>query len=878
MGESVTLRLKTLVIIGATLLGLLVAFAILSRFTLLSRFAVYENDQVRSHVERASTALENELDQLSTIARDDAQWDAAYNFVVHGDRRFLEENFPSSAYVTMRLHLIEYVNASGQVIFQGPPGAEEVESRIPSGIQEKIGRAGLLVSQSAATGAATGIVVLPDGPMMVASSPILPSSGEGPSRGTLILGRRLDANEVHRLSLLTRMDLQVYRLDDPALPADARAVQAQLSRLTPIVSRAEDENFIRGYEFLRDFEGRPALLLSVRLPRAMYREGKMTEIYVIAWACVLGIVFSAVMMYLLEREVLSRLVGLGVSVAAIGNRGDLSVRVAAQGRDELAQLADLINRMLADLERAEREGQRERERYRAYIAHSTEGIWRCELKEALPLSLPEGDQLTHLRENLYFAECNDALAKLHGFTSAEEMQGRAVRDLFDIAQPQNLSLAHHFLNGGYQVVDGESLDVDAGGHARYFLNNISGVVENGCLVRVWGTQRDVTEQRKLEAQLRQAQKMEAVGRLAGGVAHDFNNLLSVIHGYTEILMRRFAPGTQEHKEAEQVLHATERAAGLTLQLLAFGRKQILTPRILDLNSVVRETDSILRRLIREDIEVVIRTAPDLWVVRADPAQMEQVIMNLAVNASDATPSGGRVVLETMNVEFDEKISHQDPSLQPGRYVVLSVTDTGTGMDAETRAHIFEPFFTTKEVGKGTGLGLATVYGIVQQSGGHISVYSEPGQGSVFRVYLPPAEGKTEVVAQKPILELPPKGVGTVLLVEDDSAVRKLAQAVLEERGYTVLVASDGLEALAMVDGQSGKIDLLVTDVIMPGMAGDELVEHMRLRRPDLKVVFVSGYASESIPKIVTNSKTLFLQKPFPVQELIRKVYEMITSS
>ncbi len=873
-----TLRLKTLVIIGATLLGLLVAFALLSRVTLLSRFAVFENEQVQNHVERASTALENELDQLSTIARDDAQWDAAYNFVVHGDPNFSEENFPSSAYGTMRLHLVEYLNASGQIIFRGLPESDTSGANIPSNILEKLARLGFHGRQPVAPGVTAGIILLSNGPMMVASAPILKSSGEGPPRGTLVMGRRLDADEIHRLGLLTRMDLQVYRLDDPELPADARAVQSQLSRLTPIASRPESEDFIRGYQLISDVEGRPALLLSVRLPRTLYREGKLTEIYVIAWACVLGVVFSAVMMYLLEREVLSRLVGLGDSVAAIGNRGDLSVRVTAAGKDELAQLAGLINRMLADLERAEREGQRERERYRAYIAHSTEGIWRCELREPLSITAPASEQVAHLRENLYFAECNDALAKLHGFASAEEMQGRAVRELFDIAQPENLSLAHHFLNGGYKVVDGESLDVDASGHARYFLNNISGVVENGCLIRVWGTQREVTEQRRLEAQLRQAQKMEAVGRLAGGVAHDFNNLLSVIHGYTEILMRRFRPGTPEHREAEQVLHATDRAANLTLQLLAFGRKQVLAPKILDLNRVVHETDSILRRLIREDIEVVIRTSPDLWLVRADPAQMEQVIMNLAVNASDATPSGGRVVVETSNVEFDENIAHQDPSLQPGRYVVLSVSDTGTGMDAETRAHIFEPFFTTKEVGKGTGLGLATVYGIVQQSGGYISVYSEPGLGSVFKVYLPPAEGKTEPAAQKAVLDLPPKGAGTVLLVEDDAAVRKLAQAVLEERGYTVLVAGDGMEALAMVDGQSGGIDLLVTDVIMPGMAGDELVEHMRLRRPDLKVVFVSGYASESIPKIVTNAKTSFLQKPFPVQDLIRKVYEMIAGS
>ena len=268
------------------------------------------------------------------------------------------------------------------------------------------------------------------------------------------------------------------------------------------------------------------------------------------------------------------------------------------------------------------------------------------------------------------------------------------------------------------------------------------------------------------------------------------------------------------------------------------------------------------------------TDQELWLVRADPAQMEQVIINLVVNASDAIASGGRVTIDTKNVYLDETAFRQDPSLTPGHYVVLSVSDTGIGMDAETRARIFEPFFTTKELTKGTGLGLATVYGIVQQSGGHISVYSEPGHGSTFKIYLPRAEGKLEPVIALGKLEPPPKGSGTVLLVEDDAAVRGLAREVLQEQGYTVLAAGSGAEALQAVESHAEKIDLLLTDVIMPGMAGDELVEHLRLRLPELKVVFVSGYANDSIPKIITDGHTAFLQKPFPVEDLVRKVYEM----
>jgi signal transduction histidine kinase/CheY-like chemotaxis protein len=611
------------------------------------------------------------------------------------------------------------------------------------------------------------------------------------------------------------------------------------------------------------------------LPRSIYEQGKDTEVFLMGSALALGLTFSLVTMFLLEKMVLSRLVGLGKNVEAIGARGDLGARLPIQGHDELTDVSHLINRMLASLQQVEQERRRQEERYRAYITQSTEGIWRCELQNALSISLPIEQQIQHLYQNLYFAECNEALARLHGFATPRDMEGKPLRDLFDISIPTNLELAKKFLDSGFSIADAESVELDEQGHTRYFVNNISGVIEQGMLVRIWGAQREVTHQRRLEAQLRQAQKMEAMGRLAGGVAHDFNNLLSVIHGYTEILQKRFRPEDPGYKEALHVLHATEKAAGLTNQLLAFGRKQVLAPRILDLNAVIRDLDRMVRKLIREDIDLVIRTEPNLWPVRADLGQMEQVIINLAVNAGDAIPSGGCITVETSNLDHRGGLVGQDPTLKPGRYVVLTVTDTGIGMDAETRGKIFEPFFTTKDVGKGTGLGLATVYGIVQQSGGQISVYSEPGRGSVFKIFLPQADGVIEPIVRPPRRQPVPRQSGTVLLVEDDPSVRQLAREVLEGRGYTVVTAASGNEALERVESQAASIDLVVTDVIMPGMAGDELVEHLRLRRPELKVVFVSGYASDSIPRIVPDLNTSFLQKPFPVEDLVRTVYEMI---
>jgi signal transduction histidine kinase/sensor domain CHASE-containing protein/ActR/RegA family two-component response regulator len=873
VGKSMTLRQKTLAIVGATLVGLMAAFFVLTRMTLLRRFREYEHQQTRQQVQRVSTALQSEIDQLNTIVHDEGVWDDAYHFVQHPNRQFLESNFPKGIFDELRLDLVMVLNSSDQIIFEQAFDPASHQLPLFPEVERQFLNQRLFVGHPG-SGPVSGILLSAKGPMMLASSPVLRSSGEGPAAGTLILGRWLNEEEVRRLSALTHLAVRIESLDNPQMPADFRAAKRVLSSSAPIVDWPLDANTVGGYELIDDVDGRPALILGITVPRTIYGEGKRTEIYLMLSAMVVGLVFGAVTMFLLERQVLSRLVRLGKNVADIGGRGDLSARVPTLGSDELSNLTRVINRMLADLERVEQERRRQEERYRAYVTQSTEGIWRCELQEPLSASAPEPEKLEQLYRTTYFAECNDALARLHGFSSPQQMHGMPVRELFDISQSKNLELVHQFLRSNFRIEDAESVTA-ADGRTRYFLNNINGVVENGFLVRIWGTQREVTEQRRLEAQLRQAQKMEAIGRLAGGVAHDFNNLLSVIHGYSEILLRRFSPQDAAYKEAEQVLRATERAADLTMQLLAFGRKQVLAPKIIDLNSVLAEMSRMLPRLIREDIELVVRAGPDLWMVRADPAQMEHVIINLVVNARDAMPNGGRLILETKNVALDGSIPRQDPGLGPGQYVVLMVSDTGIGMDPETRSRVFEPFFTTKELGKGTGLGLSTVYGIVEQSGGHITVYSELGKGSVFKVYLPQVEGKPEPdILASPVADSQTAVSGTIMLVEDDPAVRQLAREVLQDRGYSVITAANGIEALQLVANHP-RIDLLVTDVIMPGMAGDELLEHLRLRLPGLKAIFVSGYASDSIPKIIPDMFTAFLQKPFPVEDLVGKVSEML---
>jgi PAS domain S-box-containing protein len=387
---------------------------------------------------------------------------------------------------------------------------------------------------------------------------------------------------------------------------------------------------------------------------------------------------------------------------------------------------------------------------------------------------------------------------------------------------------------------------------------------------------DITERRQLESQLRQAQKMEAVGQLAGGVAHDFNNLLTVIGGRCYLMLGKLAADDPLRREVELVRGASERAARLTHQLLAFSRKQVLEPRVLDLNETVSGIEPLLRRLIGEHIEISVIQGPGLAHVKADAGQLEQVILNLAVNARDAMGRGGQLVLETANATLDAAAARRSPDLEPGAYVMLSVTDSGHGMDAATRAQIFEPFFTTKEVGKGTGLGLATVYGIVKQSGGLIEVESEPGHGASFKVYLPAVQAPVEVAEPARAPGTRRRGSETVLLVEDDPNLRTLAREILTVQGYTVIEATSPLDAIRIHQSHADAIHLLLTDVVMPEMNGPQLAAQLQAGRPGMEVLFMSGYTGSALALEGGGEfGGAFLAKPFTPDGLSRRVREVL---
>ncbi len=457
---------------------------------------------------------------------------------------------------------------------------------------------------------------------------------------------------------------------------------------------------------------------------------------------------------------------------------------------------------------------------------------------------------------------NRGAERIYGYRP-EEIIGKNISILVPPDRPNEVSEILAKIARGEATEHMESLRVRKDGRQLNVSLTVSPLRDTtGKIVGASVIARDITEQRRAEGQLRQSQKMEAVGRLAGGVAHDFNNVLGIIHACSEFLRDRIPAGSATSTYVENIRKATERGSALTRQLLAFSRRQVVKPTLLDLNDRLKDITKLLRPLMGDDVEIIVTSRSQSAVVEVDPGQLDQIVINLAVNARDAMPQGGKFVLETDVVEFDQHFADQHQPLKPGKYVMMAVSDTGVGMDKITLSRIFEPFFTTKEQGKGTGLGLATVYGIAQQAGGHIWVYSEPGQGTTFKLYLPSAEEK--LMAKRPSEDQVnvPKRQGTILLVEDDEIMRSLTHQMLKEQGYTVVEATNGKAALEWAQANNEKIDLLLTDVVMPAMSGPELADRMAASNPELKVIYMSGYTGELMEASERLKKGILLEKPF----------------
>src|SRR5882762_1119115 len=560
-------------------------------------------------------------------------------------------------------------------------------------------------------------------------------------------------------------------------------------------------------------------------------------------------------------EALAQLRSRGLDIPFIFVSGTMGEDLAARALDagagdalekgNLRRLMPVIRRELREF--GERRARRESEAsYSALVQQAPLGIYR---------STPVGR----------FVSANAALVRMLGYSTADELLALDMaRDVYADPDERRRLVEHDtYTDKVYDELEATWKKQD-GTRIRVQLSVRASRDKDGRVEFYEAFVRDITTQRQLEAQLAQSQKMGAIGRLAGGVAHDFNNLLTVILSYSELLLEDLPQGSATREDIGQIRKAAQGASELTRQLLAFSRQQVLQPKVVDPNAAVTGIERLLGRVLREDIQLSCTLAPDAGTVRVDPGQLEQVLMNLAVNARDAMPRGGRLTIETANVDLDETYMQAHPLAAAGRYVMLAVTDTGMGMDAATQAQIFEPFFTTKEVGQGTGLGLATVQGIVQQSGGFIWVYSEPNHGTCFKVYLPRVDEPVSAAASESVERT--RGTETVLVVEDVAAVRAVARKMLERYGYRVLDAADGEAAVRIADGSGEQIHLLLTDVVMPNLNGRDLAALFAQTRPTTKVLFMSGYTDDAIVRHgILEEGLAYLQKPFTPESLARKV-------
>ncbi len=847
-----SLRAKTLAIVLPALIVLVVGLYAVSRMVLLKGFSHVEDDFAAENLSRASSALSNEIDNLQHSTAQLAAQNSTSEWISQRDSKRFASEFTPDTFERLRVNFVVVLDAEGREVFSAGFRLAGMEpGPVPADLSVHLGPGSPLLASTPSAGV-RGIIMLSSGPVLIGSSAVVPAGPSDARTGTLVFGRFLDADEIVRLSEMTYMPVEIERLGFNSMKPDFRMAVSAISAESPVFIRPYTADSLGAYEVLHDVYGNPVAIFRILLARNVYRQSQTSLLQVLLLLLAAGFAFGAVTLFLLERFVISRVAGLSENITRIGASGDLGARLRVTGHDELAHLEGTINSMLEDLETVQSARREERTRLAVMVEKVPAVLWTANTDLVITSAMGAGLNALGLKER--------------------EPAGMPLLDFFHTDDCDSPPIAAH-----RAALAGESIACEISWKDRRFESHLQPLRDlEGATQGVIGVALDITERERLTDQLRQSQKMQAIGELAGGVAHDFNNLLMVVKGHSQLLLDRLPDSSPLRPGAQQIERAADRAASLTRQLLAFSRKQVLQPRVLDMNEVVNGMIRMFSRVIGENIDMVFLPAADLSRVKADPGQIEQVLLNLVVNARDAMPSGGRLTIETSNIELDRRYAVTHASVEPGHYVMLSVSDTGCGMSEETQSRIFEPFFTTKGPGKGTGLGLATVYGVVKQSGGYIYVYSEVDRGTTFKIYLPQVIAELDKPAGEVAAPGRARGSETILFVEDEQSVRELVKQYLGAMGYSVLEASDGLEALKTAADHPEPIHILITDVVMPHLSGPDLATQLGASRHGLKVLFISGYTDDTVFRHgVLEGGVAFLQKPFNLKALANKIREVL---
>lgn len=924
----------------------------LRHYIILPDYFSLEQEEAKKDVSRCVEAIKREIYQLGQITGDWAMWDDTCLFVHDGNTAYIKSNFQWESLLNSDIHMIYIIDLKGRVVWGGIyDPARKLEITLDEFPLDSFPENHPLLRHKSLNDKITGIVLTENGPMLVVSRPILTSTGKGPSRGVIVMGRFLLKNTIRELSKQTRVSFYIKNLKSQKINKDEQGVLTRISSEKPVIV-AVDEDILTGYGLLTDLDGHPALLISAKLSRKITQRGKtaariISIIFLTTAVLIIVCLFAYSVSFFIEvfrhqadvenlvakrtAELQNRKQFLddlfdGIQDGIIVLNTDFTIRhvnsvinkwypeqipvkgkkcfhcyqnlnkpcVACpvlrsfeSGKTEMnvvpgpsesdIEWLEIYSYPLKDNKTGEITGAIEfiRDITRTKQAMAELDRLATAIRQAVDVII-----ITDTTGNIQYA--NPAFEKTTGY-SCREAVGQNPKILKSGEQDETFYRQLWETISSGKTWEGRFINKKKDGTFYTEETTISPVSnEAGKIVNYIAVKHDITmrlrlldEKAKLEEQYHQSQKIDGLGRLAGGVAHDLNNLLSPILGYAELLLNDFNPEDDRKKKIEQIVQAGLRARDLVGQLLAFSRKQTLEYKSVDLNIVINGFKKLLRRTIREDIEIKVILTPDIRPVKADIGQIEQVIMNLVVNAQDAMPNGGNLTIKTAMTRLDEDYTLIHPDVQPGNYVMLAISDTGCGLDDDTSKHIFEPFFSTKGT-QGTGLGLATVYGIIKQHGGHIQFYSEQNNGTIFKIYLPVSEKTAQKMAK--ISKIPSNltGTETVLIVEDNDLVLNLSKTILQHQGYTVLSAKNGDQALAILDTTDNPVHLLLTDVIMPGMNGKELFTRVSKKHPGLKVLFMSGYTDNIIAHHgVLENGINFIHKPFNVRTLAAKIRDVL---